>query len=171
MAAPPEKQSWIPPSQDYVKLNSNASLLQRTMTGGLGFIIRDAQGWPLLVASKKGSFNTAFLGKAMGIHMGLQHVAMARYKRILVEFDNLVVIRYLQDTNHLPPILAVSVIDDIRILCQSFDACSFSCIPRCVNVVADSLAWKALLVACLTVWPVSTPWLLLLCKGEVSGAS
>ncbi|XP_043693137.1 uncharacterized protein LOC122643588 [Telopea speciosissima] len=158
--------NWIPLSPSWVKLNVDAAWTKGTKKGGIGNIIRDHLGIPLLAYSVGVLCDLAFMAEAIAICSGLLLAANGGFKKVLVESNCYPLIKQLSSSDS--ELAIISIHHDIVQLRKSFDDCSFSFVPRTTNTVADTLARSALSVESPIVWPLTSPWLLHLCESEAN---
>ncbi|XP_043714820.1 uncharacterized protein LOC122663183 [Telopea speciosissima] len=158
--------SWIPPAPSWVKLNVDAAWSKGSKKGGLGNVIRDHFGHPLLAYSVGVNCDSDFIAEALAIRSGLLFATTGGFRKVLVELDCYSLIQQLSSFD--PELAIQSIHHDIVQLQKSFDDCSFSFVPRSANSVADSLAGSTLSVESPIDWPITTHWLLHLCENETT---
>ncbi|XP_043692799.1 uncharacterized protein LOC122643218 [Telopea speciosissima] len=157
---------WTPPPAGFLNLNCDASLQQDNPLGGLGCVISNSAGKPILACSYPASFSTIAQGEALAIRIGLMHAIPEGIDRLIVESDNKAIIHLLADPSARPPVEILPVIEDITFLLPCFVECSFVFIPRLINNVADTLARRAFSLESEMIWLLSSAWLTQLCNSD-----
>ncbi|XP_043710149.1 uncharacterized protein LOC122659059 [Telopea speciosissima] len=138
---------WSPPPPSFFKLNSDASLVGDI--GGLGFVLYDSVERPTMAFSEPSSFNLIFQGEALALRVGLFYSIAEMIDDIIVESDNLDLVKYLTDLK-TPPQDSITFVQDIGYLPSFPHYCSFKFVPREINSVADSLARRVGSIGCRT---------------------
>ncbi|XP_043717749.1 uncharacterized protein LOC122665663 [Telopea speciosissima] len=156
--------AWQPPQRPFILLTTDASWSSDQKVCGLGIILRDSHGALVFAKTEINSFDSIVLGEALAIRLGLLEAISEDVQFLKVESNNQQVISYINNKNKLAPLTLQPVIADILHVATYFSECVFTFIPREANVVADSLARKALSTMRTTVWPLSTPWLKEMCN-------
>ncbi|XP_042499822.1 uncharacterized protein LOC122078011 [Macadamia integrifolia] len=161
--SPSPKQMWKPPLP-FVKLNSDVSWNSRSKCGGLGVVVRNHEGNPIIAVSDMVSCGSAIEGKVLALRLGLLECISKDVRFVLAETDCKDLGNFLNDLPKAPPLLVQGILQDIRFILKEFSSCIFSYISREFNVIADSLAQKAMYETCRTMWPLSTLWMKDLCN-------
>ncbi|XP_043724203.1 uncharacterized protein LOC122671166 [Telopea speciosissima] len=161
---PSFKHPWKPPASHGLKLNVDASITDNK--GGLGYVLRDSSGQVVSACSEPITKYSVILSEALTIRAGMQHCISMGINHLEVENDNQELMRCLSDQYLSPPLEIFTIVQDIMALSSSFSSCIFHIIPRENNSMADSLARRALSVACRTSWLISTPWISELCNSD-----
>jgi len=90
-----ENTRWIPPSEGFVKINTDASLKEEN-TWGLGAICRDHTNVVLAAATwKQPGFQHVATAEAFGIYLGLNLAVDCCFSKVIVESYSEVVIKML----------------------------------------------------------------------------
>ncbi|XP_043687688.1 uncharacterized protein LOC122638901 [Telopea speciosissima] len=161
VASPPQ---WVAPIVGTVKCNCDASFLASLDRAGVGFLCRDHNGLSLKAFSCPSSFSDIMVGEALAVWLAMQEMVANDFERVVIESDSKSLITYIENGGGAAPFHVKTLVDDIIYLSLSFVSCSFGCISREINSVADSLARRALSLTCTTKWPLSSPWLCELCS-------
>lgn len=149
---------WIPPAEDFVKLNTDAAFAPSTNRSSSARILRDASGSFLFAwASPEISSSDVALLEALAIRQGLLLVVNLGFSRLIVERECLDIITSV--IHGSPPISCVALVDDIVSLAESFEFISFSHVLRSANCAADCLAKKGLSVILPMYFSSCPPWL------------
>ncbi|GJN04370.1 hypothetical protein PR202_ga21914 [Eleusine coracana subsp. coracana] len=146
--AKPEKDTpavnnvqWSPPSENFYKLNVDASFLDSSKRGGWGFVLRDQDG--LFLEGGAGNIPrvaNALHAEAMAALAGLERAAQLGMERIVLETNESVLGRAItSDTMDQSEGggLFRRIRDFMRL---SFSSYLVSVCPRICNRVADALA-------------------------------
>ncbi|XP_043700415.1 uncharacterized protein LOC122651162 [Telopea speciosissima] len=152
-----------PPDSGIIKINCDAAFSLKAPASGIGVVLRDHLGNHIQAASNPISFHEVLLGEALAVLFGLQLATYGGFNNVHIESDNEDLVSFIREPSRPHPLSLRSTLQDIGVLIPSFSVCNFSFISRDANLVAHSLARKALPVASQTFWPVSSPWLLDLC--------
>ncbi|XP_043717879.1 uncharacterized protein LOC122665808 [Telopea speciosissima] len=164
-------QVWIALPTGIIKINYDAALLQDSVKGGLGLVLRDHAGVKRKFVSIPMYFNSALQGEILAVRAALRLALELGFTQVQVETDCREVVKYILDHSCSAPIDSAVVIGDIWKLSSSFSSISFHCISRAINGVVDALARKAMSLVCLTDWPLSTQWLHELCSCEAAACT
>ena len=129
---------WHPPHSPLVKVNFDGSVINNNKAA-TGFVIRDAQGNPLLAGAKNVGVNNILITEGLALRDGLQKALENGFKKVQVEGDSKVLINCLKGSFSTPWRLK-KIVEDINWLSSFFKEISFSHIHREANFTADSLA-------------------------------
>ncbi|KAJ4954189.1 hypothetical protein NE237_031021 [Protea cynaroides] len=138
---------WRPPPSDFFKVNSHAALNQHSQGSGVGFINRDSCGRPKLAVSQPIAFLSPVIGEALALCMALSEALSNGYLNVHVEFDNLELIRMLNQESQEDNVYLLPLLNDIRSIAGNGISVVFDYILRKANQVAHSLAWRAVTCA------------------------
>ncbi|KAL4361670.1 hypothetical protein GQ457_04G031690 [Hibiscus cannabinus] len=131
---------WVPPHENQVKINVDASFSSTATRSTSGMIIRDNKGL-ILGAAYRINFRvySVFEAEALAVLQGLQFGKDIGCNDVCVEGDAKSIIRKLQlgleDLSTVRPIIA-----DIKALAKRFRSCSFSFVGRSGNRSAHEMA-------------------------------
>ncbi|XP_043705532.1 uncharacterized protein LOC122655400 [Telopea speciosissima] len=154
-----------------IKANCNAALGKENSRGGLGIVFRDHTGSLKKAILVPLRLSSVLQGELMAIRTAVFVALEEGFTHLQVETDSMVAVELIHQSNSVPPTDVVNILSDIHRLSASFSSIVFSCIPRDLNSVADTLARKALPLVCETDWPISILWLHDLCVNEATGCT
>ncbi|KAL5845699.1 hypothetical protein ACOSQ3_009223 [Xanthoceras sorbifolium] len=99
-AAVPRCASWLPPTVERFKLNTDAALMSSKETAGLGVVVRDSLWFVLLAAVKPvvGDFSPE-VAESMAVFFGLQVAMESEFKDLEVETDAANVVHLVKGTS------------------------------------------------------------------------
>ncbi|KAL5857047.1 hypothetical protein ACOSQ3_004505 [Xanthoceras sorbifolium] len=131
---------WSKPLMGYYKLNIDASVSASLGVVGLGALIRDADGEVVLSGSKNLSFSTPIdMAEALAIQFGLELALDIGVRPILVEFDCLSVVNFIN--NRVFPLTEIgTILENIVKHSDNCQVVSFSFTPHSRNQGAQFLA-------------------------------
>ncbi|XP_042505592.1 uncharacterized protein LOC122082182 [Macadamia integrifolia] len=153
---------WIPPHSGECKINCDAAFDPDSARGGLGVIARMSSRSQSFAISSPAFFGIVGTGEALAIRLGLLHSIQEGITNARFEYDCEIIISFMKEQSQTMPFEVQLVIHDI-VLSTQFIVCNFYFIPREANVIAHSLARKALSMSVETAWPNFIPWLHPLC--------
>ncbi|KAJ4955772.1 hypothetical protein NE237_012555 [Protea cynaroides] len=104
---------WCPPPSGYFKINTGAALCPRTKKSGTGFIFRDTAGQCLLTASQLVPFLSSTLGEALAVRASVYVALSYGMDNLIVESDNLEVVKLLWRETHEDNAVLYLIIQDI----------------------------------------------------------
>ncbi|XP_043698530.1 uncharacterized protein LOC122649300 [Telopea speciosissima] len=87
--------SWLPPKQNWFKLNTDAS--SKGDLKGLGYVIHNDQGIPITAVSAPSVFTSVLMGEALSLRLGLLLAIAEGIFNLEVESDCLQLISILND--------------------------------------------------------------------------
>ncbi|KAL0421780.1 UNVERIFIED_CONTAM: hypothetical protein Slati_3200900 [Sesamum latifolium] len=139
----PAAQTWVAPSGNIIKINSDAAIFHSNEAVGIGAVAQDSTGkciaWKAFRIHRNLSPEVAEAWAArIAITLGKQQ----GWSHIILETDCATRHAKLMSTEQLPSTTA-PVIHEILELTKSFLSCSFSLVRRTVNVIAHNLARHA----------------------------
>ncbi|KAL5809464.1 hypothetical protein ACOSQ3_030155 [Xanthoceras sorbifolium] len=146
-----EKGCWVKPGPDIFKLNVDAAVVKGNDCFGMGIVIRDDSGMPVLAASvfELGCVS-AEIAEAKAILEGFRMAAERNMFPLEIESDALNVVRLCRQEDFTRSDLD-NVIQDIQELLFLHSSASIRFIPRDLNCMADTLAKNALRLNCSSV--------------------
>ncbi|KAH9653988.1 putative reverse transcriptase/RNA-dependent DNA polymerase [Citrus sinensis] len=151
------EQTWKPPPEGYVKVNTDAAIYMEEQKVGLGIIIRDSKGDFVAAAMKMSKFidNIAY-AEAEAIHLGMNVAEAVARGPVIVESDcSEVVNQILGRTGSNLELLWI--ISDIKKQMQKVKDIKMQFIPRICNGAAHDLAKMALKVNDYVQWVGTCP--------------
>ncbi|XP_043714620.1 uncharacterized protein LOC122662977 [Telopea speciosissima] len=157
VAPVPLMELWKLPSHPFFKLNCDASKNPKSEKQGMGVIIRNYEGHPVLAKLEISYFVDIDEGEALGIRTGMLEAMAMGVDFLEVESDCKGVTELILNPGRAGALQVQPIISDILFLAPYFFECEFSFISREANLAADSLAWKALSLQNTTVWPLPIP--------------
>ncbi|KAL5748230.1 hypothetical protein ACOSQ2_025527 [Xanthoceras sorbifolium] len=166
---PVKSRCWLPPQLGHFKLNVDASLLAAGEGFGVGAVIRDDFG--VLVAVHGLYFSGQVLvevAEARAVLEGLKLAAGLAVFPLVVESDALSVVNLCASLS-LSRGDVDNLIFDVQALLSSLRVVSIGFVPRACNVIAHSIARRALFSCSPCFWINSFPsWLSKLAMDDVS---
>ncbi|XP_021860214.2 uncharacterized protein [Spinacia oleracea] len=132
-----ESNSWTRPPQGYVKLNTDAHVVEKCRTG-LGVVILDEAGVLVVVAVKKTHNTTPEIAEALAVRYGLI-VRRLGYDRICVESDSINVVKAIKSNTCMPTPIHL-IYNDIKQDSLFFVSFNISHVKRACNTVAHLVA-------------------------------
>jgi ribonuclease HI len=141
--APKTKVRWKLPDDGVIKINTDASFLERTMTGSSGLVVRDHTG-ALLRAQALWYDNAANvqLMEAIALRDGVRLAVERGYQRVIFETDSLIVVKLCEEEENNRSEL-MSICQEIRELSRAFSSFSLKHIGRDANLAAHLCAKQA----------------------------
>ncbi|KAJ4961558.1 hypothetical protein NE237_021468 [Protea cynaroides] len=93
MARTPVRAStWSPSAPGFFTLSADATFCLAKQRSGIGYVVRDHLGQPLLAVSEVSFFHSSVVGEAFALQSGIAAALSAGYSSLKVESDNLEVI-------------------------------------------------------------------------------
>uniref|UniRef100_A0A2N9EX83 Reverse transcriptase domain-containing protein n=1 Tax=Fagus sylvatica TaxID=28930 RepID=A0A2N9EX83_FAGSY len=141
---PPIPVSWRPSNVCEFKVNFDAAVFPKHHSNGVGVVIRNGQGLPVVVACQR--FSCVYDisdAEAMAARVALQLAWDSGLRNVEVEGDSLVVIRALKDQARCLASYG-EIIMDIQLLAASFHCVNYCHVRRTGNNAAHVLARKVL---------------------------
>ncbi|KAJ4952256.1 hypothetical protein NE237_029088 [Protea cynaroides] len=106
----PNAVHWCSPVSGFVKLNdSDATWPKDQQQHGMGYILRNDVGAPVLVVSEPSSFLSPAIGEAMALRSGVIQAISAGFSHIEVESDNAEIIQLLQGCGKLSEVALAAI--------------------------------------------------------------
>ncbi|KAL5847316.1 hypothetical protein ACOSQ3_010840 [Xanthoceras sorbifolium] len=90
-------ERWIPPDEGFVKVNSNAAIdISRGMVG-LGWVVRDSEGFVLLSAVKPvmGGFSLE-VAEVLAVLTALQVARDSGFNRVILDMDASTIVKLIR---------------------------------------------------------------------------
>ncbi|KAL5827457.1 hypothetical protein ACOSQ4_019254 [Xanthoceras sorbifolium] len=145
-------ERWFPPPLGIYKINSDAAINSVDFCIGLGFVVRDAEGFVLAAGAQPLQFCVSpLVAEAMAILRGIQFASEMGISPIMVESDSLSVINII--TSHAFPLSDVGVvISDIYRSIEALNDFKIIFASRQANSVAHGLAKLALSLSDASFW-------------------
>ncbi|KAJ4981483.1 hypothetical protein NE237_032320 [Protea cynaroides] len=154
----------MPPPTNYFKLNIDAAMDATNHRAGIGVVLRNSLGFPVLACSIPSHFSDVLLGEALAVRAGLNLVLQYGYRNLVVESDCLELINLLTGPSNVAQTYVQDIVTDISVLGGQAQDLSFCFSPRSANSVAHSLARRAMTCSRAVIWPISSLWLIQLCN-------
>jgi hypothetical protein len=155
---------WSPPPHGWCKLNFDGSVYHDgSRRASIGGAIRDSTGRIVLSFAERTEHSTVGIVEARAMVRGLRLALGLHLQRLVVEADDLVLVRLLrgEDTQTRIPL---ALLEEIRGLLRCFRACDVRHIYREGNQVAHTLCRQA--YHCPGVWVGTVPSFAVLDKAE-----
>lgn len=137
-AKPNAIHKWIPPPISSLKLNFHGSACGSPGVDGVGGIIQNDVGQPILSFSGPAGFNSANVVELLAIATRLRKVKRLNLHHVIIEWDSFCAIQWASGAAKVPWKVA-SVIGEISDLAKGIQV-SFSHIYQSANTEADHLA-------------------------------
>ncbi|KAL8541921.1 hypothetical protein ACS0TY_002969 [Phlomoides rotata] len=150
-------EKWTPPTQGVLKLNTDAGVFSDGSVG-LGFIVRDETGNPILAGAKRCSVaaDNSTMIEALALRFGAISARSHGLQVAFLESDSQNLIRAILH-NQGVDILSTMIIDDIADLVSGLGVQNFSFVGREANRVAHFLSHLGTFVGFEHVWDVDFP--------------
>ncbi|KAK9042468.1 hypothetical protein V6N11_017540 [Hibiscus sabdariffa] len=143
---------WIPPVGDFFKLNFDASFDSALKASVSRIIARDSYGLILAACySHHSGVADAFIAEAFACEKAVSLAIDLGFRSEQIEGDSLTIIKKLQSASVDKSVIS-PIINDIRVLMDSFEEITFSFVNRAGNAAAHELAR----VVCLDLFRFST---------------
>ncbi|OEL34167.1 hypothetical protein BAE44_0004812 [Dichanthelium oligosanthes] len=141
-ARPTYHSSWTPPEQGWVKVNTDASFLEASFSGGSGCVIRDSCGEVLAAEARwHNNVSDVLTMEALAARNGLLVAVAYGYRRVVLEIDNLSLVNELISSDESRSSIA-GLWHEIRELGRSFISFKVFYVRRESNTVAHCCAAK-----------------------------
>nr|XP_023907618.1 uncharacterized protein LOC112019310 [Quercus suber] len=148
---------WSPPSERLYKVNFDAALFDHLGCAGLGVVVRDWRGNVLAALSQKVALpQSVEMAEALAAKRAVQLATEMSFTRVLVEGDCKRVVQALQTLGRCLKMYG-HLIADARRLGATLQTCTFHHTLREGNLLAHSLARRAVLTADTVVWVKELP--------------
>ncbi|XP_072064848.1 uncharacterized protein [Arachis hypogaea] len=132
---------WIPPPENWLKANIDATFRKDTGTGAIAVVIRDHKGRIILGFSGKIQAKSSTVVKAQAVRQALIIVNNLQMGRTLIETDNLKLAQAIKSKTALGEALAI--IQYIQILMANLPEKGIIWIPGNRNRLAHAVAKAA----------------------------
>ncbi|XP_071722847.1 uncharacterized protein [Rutidosis leptorrhynchoides] len=131
---------WLPPSQGWVKINSDAALFKDSGQWGLGMVLRDHRGVTLCYKSvyEQGFMDISY-AECTALLQGVLLAVSLGFSHVIFESDAMLVVNDAASTG-TSFLSCRDVIDRIRSLAKDFVSCKFPFVPRSCNKLAHRIA-------------------------------
>ena len=150
-------RSWVPPPANLVKINFDGAVFSKDNFSGVGAVIRDENGLVLGSCTKR--LPQAYSAVEVEALAAATALALAKDLGVtwaILEGDSLVVIKALREKEQLLSPTGL-LLEDVRMLSQSFQKLLYSHTKREGNSVAHSLARYANNIPDFLVWVEDVP--------------
>lgn len=129
---------WRPPDQGFTKLNFDGSVVNN-QSAAIGFILRDAAGYPVCAGSRNIASLHVPITKALALREGLHSALRQNLVKVQAKGDSKLIIDCVLNKCSIPWRLKM-VIRDIQWLATKFQDIQFVHIFKEANFTADALA-------------------------------
>ncbi|XP_077223063.1 uncharacterized protein LOC143856684 [Tasmannia lanceolata] len=92
--------TWFKPDEEEFKVNTDASLEEER--SGIGGIIRDHEGLPILIFSKDTCSDQIYALEMSAIYLGITRAREMEIKKTWIEFDSLFAVNVIQGNTPMP---------------------------------------------------------------------
>ncbi|XP_004305406.1 PREDICTED: putative ribonuclease H protein At1g65750-like [Fragaria vesca subsp. vesca] len=133
----PSTIRWLPPHNNFIKINFDGSVQGRSAVGG--FVFRNSDGNVILAAAKGLGSTTIPTAEATALRDNLVKARDRGYMNVQVEGDSKLVIDAINGKLS-PPWRLQKIVQDIRTIATSFSSVCFNHVYREANFVADAFA-------------------------------
>ncbi|XP_010684130.1 uncharacterized protein LOC104898725 [Beta vulgaris subsp. vulgaris] len=154
---PPLLVAWEPPPPAFFKLNFDGSVRNLSVAGGI--IIRDSSSTFIQATSLNFGASSVLLVEASALHQGIQIAHQLGIQNLIIEGDNLLVIKALQNLCSIPWKIA-TIIQDSKFMLQHFSSVQVRHIFREANRATDWITNVGHLVSSPFVLPTCSQSLL-----------
>lgn len=147
---------WIKPPSGWLKMNTDAAIDIQGKKVGLGLVLRDSEG--SLVAAVATNWSGDYhpkIAEPISVSEALKWLKDRRLNHVQIETDSLLVIQGL--TNSSTVSYFDLVLEDVRVLANSFSHISFSFVKRSANMAAHVVARDAVFNADRREWLLLPP--------------
>ncbi|GLT96253.1 hypothetical protein SLE2022_138940 [Rubroshorea leprosula] len=131
--------AWDPPPPEWIKLNTDGSVIGNPVLGGCGGVFRDSQGQWVLGFTRNIGFTTALAAKLWAIKDGLQLAFNLHFNHIIIETDCYVAFQLISTTPNPHHPLGTLILD-CRALLNKIPHARLRHVFRESNMVADTMA-------------------------------
>ena len=145
---------WLSPRGGFIKLNFDGS--KSSAGAAAGFVLRNWNGGFIMAGTRFLEHASVIVAEATAMRDGIRAALNAGFRQILVEGDNQIVIKAIQDQMHTPWRIA-PILEDIRHMISSCEAIFFTHIYREGNQAADWMAKYGCLLRCHSLSIFSSP--------------
>lgn len=129
---------WSPPNQNFIKLNTDASLNILSGAGYSGLVFRDHLGSMQTGGASPLYASSPFLAEALALREGVSLAAAMNFKHLVVESDCQTLMQATKGKVRRKEI--EQILKDIQAISENFTSIEFKWIPREANTVADLIA-------------------------------
>jgi ribonuclease HI len=140
---PKKKDRWKAPDEGVIKINTDVSFLEATMSGGTGLVVRDHRG--SLIRGQAiwyGDGASALIMEARAILDGARLAMERNYNRVIIESDSQLAVNFCnridQDRSEI-----MSICQEIREIRRAFSSFSIVSVGRDANMAAHLCAKQA----------------------------
>ena len=151
------QQHWVSPPANLVKINFDGAVFSKDNFSGVGAVIRDENGLVLGLCTKH--LPQAYSAVEVEALAATTALALAKdlgVTRVILEGDSLVVIKALREEKQLLSPTGL-LLEDVRMLSQSFQKLLYSHTKREGNSIAHNLARYANSIPDFLVWTEDVP--------------
>lgn len=134
----PEREGWIPPPEDSVKINVDASWTQGNPFCSIGCVSRDSQANVLLSSCRKILAPTPLIAETLALREGALIGHNLGWNSVILESDCKVVVEACRYGKQVGEIRVL--VQDIIDLQQKFHTCMVKWVPRSKNCVPHLIA-------------------------------
>nr|XP_023916941.1 uncharacterized protein LOC112028476 [Quercus suber] len=157
LTIPQEKAKWKPPGAGLFKINFDGAVFEDRSLAGLGIVIRDESGLIIAALSQKIPLpRSVDMVEALDARQALIFAQEISIFKAEVEGDSLNVIQALNNPKPNRTLMG-HIISDIQCLGAAMQKCDFMHTRRGGNMLAHSLAQRAVLAADTDVWLEELP--------------
>ena len=151
------RNKWRPPQAGFVKINFDGAMFDSSHSSGVGTVIRNHNG--AVMASCAEILNQAYKAEEIEVLAALKALQFAfdlGFQNAILEGDLLGLIKALKAEDHnLSP--WGLLVEDVKLVANSFVSLSYSHIKRNGNSVAHNLAKHAIRIPDFQVWMENIP--------------
>ncbi|KAL6144672.1 hypothetical protein ACLB2K_055363 [Fragaria x ananassa] len=133
----PSTIRWLPPHNNFIKINFDGFVQGRSAAGG--FVFRNSDGNVILAAAKGLGSTTIPTAEATALRDSLVKARDRGYMNVQVEGDSKLVIDAINGKLS-PPWRLQKIVQDIQTIATSFSSVCFNHVYRETNFVADAFA-------------------------------
>uniref|UniRef100_A0A2N9HKV4 CCHC-type domain-containing protein n=1 Tax=Fagus sylvatica TaxID=28930 RepID=A0A2N9HKV4_FAGSY len=124
--APPRCLRWSPPPPGYVKVNYDGAVFLETMEAGLGVVIRDELGRPMVSLSQKVPFpGSSTAVEALALRRAMFLAIEMGFYSVIVEGDSEMLVRAVTSLGGSATVYG-HVVEDVQYLTQQMTHCEFT---------------------------------------------
>ncbi|XVF80627.1 hypothetical protein PTKIN_Ptkin15bG0089100 [Pterospermum kingtungense] len=132
---------WMPPSDDWFKINCDEAFLKDSKSAEIGIVIRKSDGKLVDAFCKKVLADNALNVEA--VKEGIMLVVNKGYEKVVIETDSLTVYNEIGGSNKSRVWNIWPIVKDIRRLQQNLLEVRFSVVKGNANMVADRVFDRA----------------------------